>query len=108
MNDSLLWLLEWYHKQCDGDWEHGNGIKIGTMDNPGWYLKISLDETEIQDRNFQIVDVNRSENDWMYCSVEENLFKGFGGPFNLPEILQIFRKWVESCQEEELNDEKSS
>jgi|ERR1700722_1469659 len=99
MNDNLLWLLEWYYKQCDGDWEHGNGVKIGNIDNPGWYLKISLDETEIQDRNFQKVRVNRSENDWVHCSVEENVFKGFGGPFNLPEMLQIFREWAEGSQE---------
>jgi Immunity protein 53 len=96
MSDNLLWLLEWYHKQCDGDWEHCNGVKIGTIDNPGWYLKISLDETELQNRDFQQIDINRSENDWIYCSVEEKIFKGFGGPFNLPEILLIFREWAES------------
>lgn len=94
MNDDLVWLLQWYHNQCDGDWEHGNGIKFGTIDNPGWYLKVSLDETELQNRDFQAVDINRSEDDWVYCSVKDNLFQGFGGPFNLPELLHIFRNWV--------------
>lgn len=100
-NDDLFWLLNWYHKQCDGDWEHGNGVEIGTIDNPGWYLKISLDETELEGRNFLPVDINRSENDWIYCCVEEGMFKGFSGPFNLPEVLQIFRNWVECDQERE-------
>jgi hypothetical protein len=95
-NDDLLWLLEWYYKQCNGDWEHANGIKIGTLDNPGWYLKISLDETEIENRSFHPVDINRSENDWIYCVVEDGIFNGYGGPFNLPEIISIFRQWTKN------------
>lgn len=95
-NNNLHWLLEWYFRKCDGDWEHGNGIKIGTIDNPGWYLKINLGETELKDKKFQVIDINRSDNDWIYCSINEYVFEGFGGPFNLPEIIQIFRDWVES------------
>ena len=100
MNDNLLWLLDWYKKQCDGDWEHENGIRIGTIDNPGWYLKVSLDETEVQDQEFQIVEINRTENDWLYCSVKEKIFEGFGGHYNLVEILQIFREWAEKSKNE--------
>ncbi len=49
MNDNLYWLLEWYHKQCDGEWEweHGSsGVHIGTLDNPGWYLTVNITDTE--------------------------------------------------------------
>lgn len=95
MNDNLLWLLEWYHSHCDGDWEHCYGIKMGTLDNPGWHLKISIEETELENKNFQVVDIERAENDWVYCSVKAGLFEGFGGPFNLPELIQIFKNWVE-------------
>jgi hypothetical protein len=29
-------LLEaWYASRCDGEWEHGYGISIETLDNPG-------------------------------------------------------------------------
>ncbi len=90
MKDNFLWLLEWYYTQCDGDWEHGNGITIGTIDNPGWYLKVSLDETEVENRTFQIIDINRSENDWLYCAVEEKIFKGFGGPLIYPKSSKFF------------------
>ncbi len=34
-NDNLAWLLNWFYKQCEGDWEHENGVEIGTIDNPG-------------------------------------------------------------------------
>lgn len=94
--DNLPWLLKWYQSQCDGDWEHGNGINIGTIDNPGWFLKISLFETELYKKPFEIVDINRSEQDWIYCSIKAGLFQGFGGIFNLPEIITTFRTWAES------------
>ncbi|GHB54781.1 hypothetical protein GCM10010331_48120 [Streptomyces xanthochromogenes] len=29
-------LQSWYSAQCNGDWEHEWGIKIDTLDNPGW------------------------------------------------------------------------
>lgn len=63
MNDHLFWLLNWYHSHCDGDWEHCWGIKMSTIDNPGWSSKFYLNETELEDQSFKIVDIDRSEND---------------------------------------------
>lgn len=93
VDDNLLWLLKWYKSQCDGDWEHGNGIEIYTIDNPGWLIKISLNETNLVDKSFDVIDIDRSEQDWIYCSIKDRMFEGFGGPFNLPELLRIFRVW---------------
>lgn len=28
------WLQRWLLAQCDGDWEHGDGITIQSLDNP--------------------------------------------------------------------------
>ena len=47
INDNLIWLINWYTSHCDGDWEHIFGIKIGTLDNPGWHIQISIEETEL-------------------------------------------------------------
>ncbi|MFI0434323.1 MAG: immunity 53 family protein [Parachlamydiaceae bacterium] len=102
IDDNLIWLLNWYHIQCDGDWEHGNGVQMGTIDNPGWYLKVSLEETELQNQQFQQVRIDRSEHDWIQCFIEDRVFEGLGGPFNLPEILEIFRNWAQSHQKEAL------
>jgi hypothetical protein len=104
LDDNFLWLLKWYYSQCDGDWEHGNGIQIGTIDNPGWYVKISLDETELQNIHFQKIKIDRSENDWIRCFIENGVFEAVGGPFNLPEGLQIFRKWAENYQKREVKN----
>ncbi len=97
--DNFIWLSSWYHKQCDGDWEHGNGIKIGAIDNPGWFLKVNLSGTELLEKRFQTVEITRSENDWTYCTIKDSTFEGFGGVFNLPELLQIFRSWAENAIE---------
>ncbi|MCB1067110.1 MAG: hypothetical protein KDK56_02885 [Simkania sp.] len=33
--DNFRWLMHWYLSNCDSDCEHGNGINIGTIDDPG-------------------------------------------------------------------------
>lgn len=89
-------LQEWYSFQCDGDWEHYCGISIDNLDNPGWMVTIDLQETEVENKSFQEVKVERSENDWIICRVEDNKFKGDGGPRNLAEVLETFLNWAAS------------
>jgi hypothetical protein len=99
-NGSLEWLLNWFYEHCDGDWEHDEGIQIGTLDNPGWYLTINLQDTELETKNFERIVIERSENDWLHCFVQDGKFEGPCGPFNLPEVIEIFREWVENCETE--------
>jgi hypothetical protein len=96
--DILKWIESWFSDNCDGDWEHGYGIRIETLDNPGWMIHVYLEGTSLEDVMFdEINDINRSEsNNWIQCKVENNIFKGYGGPMNIDEILNIFRKWVEA------------
>ena len=91
--DVFKWLQEWYMQNCDGDWEHCYGIKIGTLDNPGWYIDIDLTDTNLEDEVFETTSLERSENDWVYCQIENNIYKGHGGTANLNEIVEIFRNW---------------
>ena len=46
--DTLAWIENWYQSQCHGDWEHDYGIKIETLDNPGWRVVIDLAGTELE------------------------------------------------------------
>jgi hypothetical protein len=39
MKSVLQRLTDWYSRQCNGEWEHGYGFHIGTLDNPGASLK---------------------------------------------------------------------
>jgi hypothetical protein len=43
--DALYLLQRWYVAQCNGEWEHSYGIEIGTLDNPGWSLRVDLKDT---------------------------------------------------------------
>jgi len=65
------------------------------LDNPGWSIQISIQETELQDQEFQEVIIERSENNWVHCRTNNGFFEASGGPLNLPEMLQIFRDWAE-------------
>jgi hypothetical protein len=46
--NALQWLQVWYKSQCNGDWEHQHGIKINTLDNPRWDLKIDIYNTDLE------------------------------------------------------------
>lgn len=90
------WLQRWYADHTDGDWEHSNGVEIGTLDNPGWSLKVDIAESELSGRAFDGVTVERSEHDWLHARVREGKFEAFGGPGNLPEMLACFQRWAEA------------
>ena len=90
---ALAELQQWYAAQCDGDWEHSCGIRIGTLDNPGWRVDIHLTETRLETLPFDAVEAERSETDWIHASVRDSVFIGRGGPGNLEEILELFVRW---------------
>ena len=90
-------LTAWYRSQCDGDWEHSYGVNIGTLDNPGWLVKIDLVGTKLEGRSFSRKthgDSERGES-WIDCKVEGKQFVGAGGIGNLAELLEIFLTWSE-------------
>lgn len=94
--DDFLWLQKWYQSHCNGDWEHDQRIRISTIDNPGWSITINLIDTELEDKQFIDAEKDLSETDWYMCFIKSKKFEGVGSSENLPEILKIFRKWVES------------
>lgn len=97
MSDDLIWLQSFYLRLCDGDWEHGFGFKISTLDNPGWAIDFDVADTKMESVAFDDVAEDRSESDWVRCSVKGAKFVGRGGPSNLAEMIGIFRRLVESC-----------
>jgi len=103
--DSLNQLQKWYYSQCNGDWEHGYGIKIDTLDNPGWSIKIDLHGTELENKAFQEhsygmgKDAETSGDNWLICKIEDKVFKGFSGPFKLEEMIRAFLGWAQGNSE---------
>jgi hypothetical protein len=90
----LDWLQRWYAAQCDGDWEHEWGVRIATLDNPGWSVTVDLEETPLSGRPYTPTDVRRSDSDWVMTAVSDDTFRAWCGPLNLGEALRLFRKWA--------------
>ena len=94
VSNVLALLEDWYLAQCDGDWEHTFGVRISTLDNPGWSVVVDLSETDMEGKPFEGVEIERAEHDWVHCTLDGNVFRGAGGPRNLGEILRIFLNWA--------------
>lgn len=99
-DDTLTWLMAWYARQCDEEWEHSFGVTIETLDNPGWSVDIDLEGTAMEGVMFALAeskphapDGNPDER-WHRCWVEHQKFSGVGGAHDLLTILDIFRAWV--------------
>lgn len=86
-------LIEWYKLNCNGDWEHSYGVKIDTLDNPGWRISIDLKETNLENFLFEEVEIQRDDDDWVFCKVEDDIFYGACGVNNLLEVIDIFIQW---------------
>lgn len=92
----IEWLEKWYLNHCDGDWEHFYGIKIDTLDNPGWELIIDLSDTELENKLFEEYKEYIDENNWIICQVKDNKFDAGGDPLKLEKMIEVFKNWVES------------
>ncbi len=88
----IEWLQQWYSHQCDGDWEHENGIRIETLDNPGWSISIDLIGTELEGLEVPYTVQELSLEIWRGYSVNNNVFKGVGSPGELINLIKIFQE----------------
>lgn len=93
--DILQWLQEWFRSQCNGSWEHTYAIRIDTLDNPGWGVRIDIYETELEGKAFEKIENLDDDDDWMVCEVKKGKFIGGGDTSKLEKILQVFKDWAE-------------
>lgn len=94
--NNLNWLQNWYRMRTDGNWEHQYGIKIETVDNPGWRVDIDLADTELSAIPFSRVNSEKDKFDWIHCWVEDCKFKIACSSSNLDQGLEIFRNWAKA------------
>jgi Immunity protein 53 len=92
--DVLTELQEWYLEQCNDEWEHDYGVTIGTLDNPGWTVRIDLADTPFSSRDYQRVDTHRTEHDWVVTWREDQRWCAACGPRNLGEAIATFLDWA--------------
>jgi len=94
MMSELLLLQKWYARHCDGDWEHSYGMKIDTLDNPGWMLTVDLVDTGLSGSSLPSSRIDRSDIDWIQCEVSSDTYIACGGVFNLQEIIGQFLEFA--------------
>lgn len=93
--NTLKWLEEWFKVQCNDSWEHMSGIRISTSDNPGWIIKIELEDTELEGFEAKLEMFRNTEDDWYGYKVEDGEFQGFGDPTKLETLIKKFKEIVE-------------
>lgn len=97
--DVLKGIQEWFQKQCDGEWEHFRGITLESCDNPGWWLKIDLKGTNLENKKFKEIKIgdfslNMPEPPWIHLYVENGVFNGAGDAMQLENVLRHFLDWA--------------
>ncbi len=98
--NTLARLQIWYSRQCNGEWEHSSGISIQSCDNPGWWVKINLAGTPLENQVFteiaEGVDAQRFAlgAHWLSCRIENDIWHGAGDETQLAHILEIFLDWA--------------
>ncbi|WP_343691963.1 immunity 53 family protein [Chitinophaga sp.] len=96
MSEILSWISQWMNSNCNGSWEHMYGVKIGTLDNPGWYVTIDLTDTELESLEMETDVIENSENDWYYYKVKDKKYFGAGDLNKLEFLLYAFKELVEN------------
>ena len=89
-------LIEWYVAQCDGRREHDYGVRLGTLDNPGWLLTVDLIHSDLQGQDMP--ELNEGCNPeghpvsprWLHASVRANVFRAACDPTQVARLFQIF------------------
>jgi len=94
--NNLMWLSEWYDKNCDNDWEHYYGIKIETIDNPGWSIIIDIKNFPSEKiQSIPWIFVENTEIDWYGYKIEQGKFEASGDPLKLEFLINLFRGIIE-------------
>jgi hypothetical protein len=93
--NTLEGLAIWYATQCDGHWEHQQGIKLQTLDNPGWMLKIDLVDTALYAMPFAPIEHQLTDPiSWWRCWRDAGAFHAACGPKDLSDVVGIFLTWA--------------
>jgi hypothetical protein len=90
-------IQSWFESQCDGSWEHQQGISIQSADNPGWIVKIDIRGTQLENKPFTPVSEgfrkgNNYFGKWLHCRITNGKFEGAGR--DLDSVLSVFLKWA--------------
>jgi hypothetical protein len=55
-------------------------VHIGILDNPGWQVRINIEDTAVAGQSYERTRVDRDEHDWLQTWVEDGTFHAACGP----------------------------
>lgn len=100
-SDAFVRLQKWYLQNCDGDWEHSSGVRINTLDNPGWQISINTYGALVELNEQSRECIEHSEADWIHYWVDGGKFEAAGGPENLTQMIEVFfQLWDNACEQQ--------
>lgn len=90
----LDWIQDWFKNNCDGEWEHGSGIQIATLENPGWEIEIDISNTSVATLNIPWILNENSKQDWYGVKIENQKFIAEGDAGKLEFLLDLFKEMI--------------
>ncbi|OQX97511.1 MAG: hypothetical protein B6I24_08570 [Bacteroidetes bacterium 4572_128] len=91
---NFQWLENWYESHHDGDWEHTYGIRIETIDNPGWKIEIDIAETKFENLEQIFCLIENNENDWHGIEIKNKKYTAVGDIKKLDFLIGKFRNII--------------
>jgi hypothetical protein len=93
-DDPFELLQQSYATHCNGSWEHQHGVKIETLDNPGWRVTIDLMDTELQDVPLTPVEhCAEDQSRWWRYWRDDRGFHAACGAISLKTVIRAFIEW---------------
>ncbi|MFI6095064.1 Imm53 family immunity protein [Lentzea sp. NPDC051213] len=90
----LQFFQRWYAEQCNGDWEHEFGVKITTLDNPGWHVVVDLGDTDLEGRTLDRSKAEPGEGRWIWASSDGQRYESSCDLRSLDDALSGFREFA--------------
>ncbi|MFC8678486.1 Imm53 family immunity protein [Streptomyces griseorubiginosus] len=87
-------LVQWYQSQCDGDWEHEYGVRLASLDNPGWTLEVDLQETDAEGRLMPKRRTDDEQGKWLVAWSDGERFRASCDPGSLEEMVRLFQGFI--------------
>lgn len=85
--DELARLQDWYAGNCNGDWEHSAGVRIESVDNPGWVVRVDIPGTPVEGRVLDRVIVDDTEENWLHYWSDGDAIRAAAAPRRLRDAL---------------------
>ncbi|MFB9690533.1 immunity 53 family protein [Amycolatopsis plumensis] len=98
--DDFGFLTGWYASQCDGDWEHEFGVRLETLDNPGWRLRVDTVGTGAEGRVLPRSKADLGPDRWLWTAADGESFEASCDVRSLAELLAAFRRFASATEED--------